>query len=76
MYKLFNSYSCIFNDFLIFSLLISNSLIFYISELHLSYVINIVKEELNMLVTIISWIITFLILIAIGSLIVKLKNKK
>lgn len=76
MYKLFNSYSCIFNDFLIFSLLISNSLIFYISELHLSYVINVVKEELNMLVTIISWIITFLILIAIGSLIVKLKNKK
>ena len=29
-----------------------------------------------MLITIISWIITFLILVAIGSLIMKFKNKK
>ena len=29
-----------------------------------------------MLITIISWVITFLILVAIGSLIMKFKNKK
>lgn len=34
------------------------------------------KRRENIIITIVSWIITFLILVGIGTLIAKLKNKK